>query len=72
MTMSASEGKIDDQILEEQYAVFEREPQKGPTPNGIVMGPYFSKEEAEQAKIKWGFISDNFYVDEWVFNGKQV
>ena len=51
----------------ELYAVFEREPQKGPTPNGVVMGPYFSEEEAEQAKIKYGFISDNFYVDKCTF-----
>ena len=55
----------------EQYAVFEREPQKGPTPNGVVMGPYFSKEDAEQAKIKYGFISDNFYVDKYTFKIKQ-
>jgi len=47
----------------DRYAVFEKEPQKGPIPNGVVMGSYPSREEAEQAKIRWGFISDNFYVD---------
>ena len=46
----------------DRYAVFEKEPQQGPIPNGVVMGSYLSREEAEKVKIRFGFISDNFYV----------
>lgn len=50
-------------LIPDRYAVFEKEPQKGPIPNGVVLGDYNTREEAEQAKVKYGFISENFYVD---------
>jgi len=51
----------------ERYAVFEKEPQKGPIPNGVVFGDYNTIEEAEQ----YGFISENFYVDKIIYKPKQ-
>jgi len=59
------------QMSRERYAVFEKEPQKGPIPNGVVLGDYNTKEEAEQARVKYGFISDNFYVDKIIYKPKQ-
>lgn len=47
----------------DRYAVFERIPQKGKYHDGVMMGYYKSSEEAEQARIKYGYTSDNYYVD---------
>ncbi len=47
-----------------RYAVYEREPQKQGKKNGIILGEYPTKEEAEAARVKYGFISENYYVDE--------
>jgi len=55
----------------EQYAVFEKEPQKGPIPNGVVMGNYNTREEAEEVRVKYGFISENFYVEKIILKPKQ-
>ena len=46
------------------FAIFEREPRKNVKPNQIIFGPYRSAEEAEQDKIKYGFVDDNYYVDQ--------
>lgn len=45
-----------------QFAIFEREPQKNALPNKIIMGPYKSPEDAEDARVKYGFDNDNNYV----------
>ena len=45
-----------------QFAIFEREPQKNALPNKIIMGPYKTLEDAEAARLKYGFANDNNYV----------
>lgn len=48
----------------EQFAVYEKKPAKGKEENGIILAPFNTKEEAEQAMIKYGYNIDNYYVDE--------
>ena len=47
----------------EQYAVYEKVPAHGGEVNGIILAPFKSKEEAEQSRQKYGYSSDNYYVD---------
>jgi hypothetical protein len=47
----------------EQFAVYEREALMNRYDDGIILGNFNSKEEAEEARIKYGFTSDNYYVD---------
>ena len=47
----------------EQFAVYEKSPKHGKLENGIIIGPYFTKEEAEKAKIMYGYSGDNYYAD---------
>lgn len=48
--------------IPKQYAVYEREPQICKKPHGIVLSPYDTSNEAEDARIKFGYVSDNYYV----------
>ena len=47
-----------------QWAVYEKQPAHQKDKAGIILAPFDSKEEAEQARIKWGYSGDNYYVDE--------
>ena len=47
----------------EQYAVYEKEPAHGAESNGVILAPFNTKEEAEQARKKYGYNWDNYYVD---------
>lgn len=47
----------------EQYAVYEKKPAHGGKQNSIVLGPYNTKEEAEQAMERYGYNNENYYVD---------
>ena len=31
--------------------------------NGVMIAPFWSKEEAESARVKYGYGDDNYYVD---------
>jgi hypothetical protein len=44
------------------FAVFEREPRMNAEPNRIIFGPYGSASDAEEHRIKYGFIDENYYV----------
>jgi hypothetical protein len=47
----------------EQYAVYEKEPRRGKDRNGVILAPFNTIKEAEEAKIKYGYGDDNYYVD---------
>ena len=47
----------------EKYAVYERNPAHGPTKNGMILGPFNSKEEAQSNGEKYGYTGDNYYVN---------
>jgi len=49
--------------LKEQYAVFEKVPAHGREVNGIILGPFNTKEEALEKGKKYGYYGDNYYVD---------
>jgi len=46
-----------------EYAVYERIPAHGSKVNGIILAPYKSKEDAQQAREKYGYNTDNYYID---------
>ena len=45
------------------YAVYEKSPAHGSKEHNIILAPYKTKEEAEQSRIKYGYNTDNYYVD---------
>lgn len=45
------------------YAVYEKVPAHGKDVDGIVLAPFKTKEEAENARKKYGYITENYYVD---------
>ena len=47
-----------------QWAVYEKQLAHGKDKDGIILAPFKSKEEAEQARIKYGYSGDNYYVAE--------
>ena len=49
--------------IKEQYAVYEKVPAHGGEINGAILGPFKTKEEAEQARQKYGYTSDNYDID---------
>jgi hypothetical protein len=51
---------------EKEYAVYEKEPAHQNMPNGIILGPFKSREEAEETRKKYGYSGDNYYVDELI------
>jgi|688.fasta_scaffold1179945_2 hypothetical protein len=60
-------------IYERQFfAVYEREPAHGATPNGVILSPYNTKEEAEEAKVRYGYNTDNYYVDKLIYTKEQI
>jgi hypothetical protein len=48
-----------------QYAVFEKVPAHGSKSNGVILGSYNTKEEAQSAGEKYGYNTDNYYVGEY-------
>ena len=44
----------------DQYAVYEKEPRHGKDINGVMMAPFSTKEEAELARVKYGYNDDNY------------
>jgi hypothetical protein len=50
-------------MKKEQFAVYEKEPAHGKDKNGIILAPFDTKEEAEEAMRKYGYDTDNYYVD---------
>lgn len=59
-------------MKKEQFAIYEREPVHGKEKNGVILAPYDNKEEAEQARIKYGYNNDNYYVDKVLEQKKSV
>jgi hypothetical protein len=45
------------------YAVYEKTPAHGSKEHNVILAPYKTKEEAEQNRIKYGYNTDNYYVD---------
>lgn len=50
-------------MRKEQFAVYEIEPAHGSIKNGIILGPFATKEEAQSAGVKYGYSGDNYYVN---------
>ena len=50
-------------MRKEQFAVYEIEPAHGSIKNGIILGPFATKEEAQSAGVKYGYSVDNYYVN---------
>lgn len=48
-----------------KFAVFEKIPMHGKEENGIILAPFKTKGEAEEARKKYGYNTDNYYVDEF-------
>jgi hypothetical protein len=46
-----------------QYAVFEKVPAHSNKPDSVILGPYNTKEEAQGDRVKYGYDTDNYYVD---------
>jgi hypothetical protein len=53
-------------MKKEQYAVYEKEPRHGKYKNGVILAPFNTKEEAEEAGKKYGYCGDNYYVDKLI------
>lgn len=47
----------------ERFAVYEKEPAHQNEKNGVILEPFNTKEEAEQARVKYGYGDNNYYVD---------
>ena len=47
----------------EQFAVYEKEPAKGKDNNTVILAPYNTIKEAENAKKRYGYNNNNYYVD---------
>ena len=45
-------------MTKEQFAVYEKKPAHGKEENGVILGPFNTKHEAEQAKKKYGYYID--------------
>ena len=50
-------------MKKEQFANNEREPAHGKDINGVILAPFNTREEAEKARVKYGYVGDNYYVD---------
>lgn len=56
-------------VITERFAVYEKEPAHGKDKNGIILAPFNTHQEAEEAGIKYGYYGDNYYVDELIYDG---
>jgi hypothetical protein len=50
-------------IILQRFAIYERIPAHGNKENGSIMGPFNTREEAEEAQKRYGYCTDNYYVD---------
>jgi hypothetical protein len=48
---------------QELYAVYEKSPAHGSREHNVILAPFKTKKEAEQSRIKYGYNTDNYYVD---------
>ena len=48
-----------------QYAVFEKVPAHTNKPDSVILAPYKTIEEAKSAMIKYGYNTDNYYIDSY-------
>jgi hypothetical protein len=46
-----------------KYAVFEKIPAHTGKPDSVILAPYNTKEEAQNDREKYGYNTDNYYVD---------
>ena len=51
--------------MNKQYAVFEKVPAHTNKPNSVILAPYKTIEEAKSAMIKYGYNTDNYYIDSY-------
>jgi hypothetical protein len=56
-------GKLELENKNIEYAVYEKEPAHQNIPNGIILSPFKSREEAEETRKKYGHRGDNYFVD---------
>jgi hypothetical protein len=54
-----------------QYAVYEKVPAHGGEVDGVILGNYRTKEEAQEDREKYGYNTDNYYIDVIIFKPKQ-
>lgn len=47
----------------ELFATYKKTPAHNNKPNSIILAPYKTKADAEEARIKYGYTNDNYYVD---------
>lgn len=52
-----------DKTPKKEYGVYEKTPAHGGVKNGIILAPFSTKEYAEEAREKYGYKTDNYYVD---------
>lgn len=58
-------GIIEKLIMKrKQFAVYEKMPAHGKEEKNVILAPFNTKEEAEEAGKKYGYNTDNYYVDE--------
>ena len=50
-------------LVDKLYAVHEKSPAHGSKEHNVILAPFKTKEEAEQNRIKYGYNTDNYYVD---------
>ncbi len=50
-------------LVDNLYAVYEKSPAHGSKEHDVILAPFKTKEEAEQSRIKYGYNTDNYYVD---------
>lgn len=48
-----------------QFAVFERTSSHGSETHNVILAPFKSKEEALADMVKYGYNTDNYYIDEY-------
>ena len=50
-------------ISYEKYAVYEKTPAHGSEINNIVLASFNTEKEADDARKKYGYGGDNYYID---------
>jgi hypothetical protein len=50
-----------------QYAVYEKVPAHGSAINNVILAPYKSEQEAQEAREKYGYNNDNYYIGKIYF-----
>jgi hypothetical protein len=45
-----------------RFAVYEEKAAKNATDNSVILGNFNTSQEAEEARVEYGFTSDNYYV----------